>query len=189
MSEGTRLSTSSDWNLPARLPGQPPLTADWTSLKRFEAAWEALLMETPAILVVDDTPVSVGLARSVLETVGFRTLTATDGPPARALCHAGQPDLILLDVMTPGEAVFETYAHLKPDPATTDIPIIFLPAVDDVRNKVAGLKIGGVDHVAKPVHGEEVLARVRGHHIRETVRERRQKSRRTNTSCRKCSRI
>jgi sigma-B regulation protein RsbU (phosphoserine phosphatase) len=60
---------------------------------------------------------------------------------------------------------------LKSDPATADIPIIFLSALDDVKSKVAGLKIGGVDYIAKPVHGEEVLARVRVHlRIRETNR-------------------
>ncbi|SPE37738.1 Serine phosphatase RsbU, regulator of sigma subunit [Candidatus Sulfopaludibacter sp. SbA3] len=128
-------------------------------------------MEAPTILVVDDTPANVELVQSVLETVGFRTLTAADGPAARALCRAEQPDLILLDVMMPGETGFETCAHLKSDPATTDIPIIFLSALDDVTSKVAGLKIGGVDYIAKPVHGEEVLARVRVHlRIRESNR-------------------
>ena len=60
---------------------------------------------------------------------------------------------------------------MKSDPATADIPIIFLSALDDVKSKVTGLKIGGVDYISKPVHGEEVLARVRVHlRIRETNR-------------------
>ena len=71
----------------------------------------------------------------------------------------------------PGESGFETCAQLKSDPATADIPIIFLSSLDDVKSKVEGLKIGGVDYVAKPVHAEEVLARVRVHlRIRETNR-------------------
>ena len=71
----------------------------------------------------------------------------------------------------PGESGFETCAQLKSDPATADIPIIFLSSLDDVKSKVAGLKIGGVDYIAKPMHGEEVLARVRVHlRIRETNR-------------------
>src|ERR1017187_11030217 len=82
-----------------------------------------------------------------------------------------QPDLILLDVVMPGETGFETCARLKSDPATADIPIIFLSALDDVKSKVTGLKVGGVDYVPKPVNGEEVLARVRVHlRIRETNR-------------------
>jgi sigma-B regulation protein RsbU (phosphoserine phosphatase) len=127
--------------------------------------------DTPAILVVDDTPTSLDLVRSVLEAEGFRTLTAGDGPTARHLARGHQPDLILLDVMLPGETGFETCSQLKSDPVTADIPIIFLSALDDVKSKVAGLKIGGVDYIAKPVHGEEVLARVRVHlRIRQTNR-------------------
>ena len=72
----------------------------------------------------------------------------------------------------PGETGFETCAQLKSDPVTADIPIIFLSSLDDVKSKVAGLKIGGVDYIAKPVHGEEVLARVRVHlRIRDTNRD------------------
>ena len=128
-------------------------------------------MDTPTILVVDDTPTNLDLVQSVLEAEGFRTLTASDGPTARDLSRAQQPDLILLDVLMPGETGFETCAQLKSDPVTADIPIIFLSSLDDVKSKVAGLKIGGVDYIAKPVHGEEVLARVRVHlRIRETNR-------------------
>jgi sigma-B regulation protein RsbU (phosphoserine phosphatase) len=128
-------------------------------------------MDTPTILVVDDTPTSLDLVRSVLEAEGFRTRSACDGPTARALIRTEPPDLILLDVMMPGETGFETCARLKSDSATVDIPIIFLSAQDDVKSKVTGLKSGGVDYIAKPVHGEEVLARVRVHlRIRDTNR-------------------
>jgi phosphoserine phosphatase RsbU/P len=128
-------------------------------------------MHTPTILIVDDTPINVQLVQSVLSAVGFNTLTAGDGAAARAVCRREHPDLILLDVMMPGESGFETCAKLKSDPQTTDIPIIFLSALDDVKSKVEGLKIGGVDYIAKPVHGEEVLARVRVHlRIRDTNR-------------------
>jgi len=128
-------------------------------------------MDTPTILVVDDTPTNLELVRSVLEAEGFRTLTADNGSDARQIARGGQPDLILLDVLMPGETGFETCAHLKSDHATADIPIIFLSSLDDVKSKVTGLKIGGVDYITKPMHGEEVLARVRVHlRIRETNR-------------------
>ncbi len=117
----------------------------------------------PTILIVDDTPVNVMLLESVLDAEGFRTITAPDGVKARELSRSEVPDLILLDVMMPGESGFETCAKLKSDPRTADIPIIFLSALDDVKSKVKGLKVGGVDYVSKPVHGEEVLARVRVH--------------------------
>jgi len=128
-------------------------------------------MSAPTILIVDDTPLNVDLLRAVLASEGFRTLEACDGPQARRISRQAQPDLILLDVMMPGESGFETCAKLKSDAATADIPVIFLSALDDVKNKVTGLKSGGVDYVTKPVHGEEVLARVRVHlRIRETNR-------------------
>ena len=128
-------------------------------------------MNTPTILIVDDMATNVEIVQSVLASEGFRTLTANDGPSARVLSRTEQPDLILLDVVMPGETGFETCARLKSDPATADIPIIFLSALDDVKSKVTGLKIGGVDYVPKPVNGEEVLARVRVHlRIRETNR-------------------
>jgi sigma-B regulation protein RsbU (phosphoserine phosphatase) len=129
------------------------------------------LSAVPTILIVDDTAVNVMFLQNVLESEGFRTITAVDGPSARELSRTEAPDLILLDVMMPGESGFETCAKLKSDPKTVDIPVIFLSALDDVKSKVRGLKIGGVDYVSKPVHGEEVLARVRVHlRIRENNR-------------------
>jgi phosphoserine phosphatase RsbU/P len=126
---------------------------------------------TPTVLVVDDTPSNLQLVRRILTGEGFRALTAVDGPTAVRLTQSEQPDLILLDVMMPGEDGFETCARLKSDPATADIPVIFLSALDDVSSKVAGLKGGGVDFITKPVHAEEVLARVRVHlRIRESNR-------------------
>jgi len=122
-------------------------------------------------MIVDDTAINVALLRGILRSEGFRTLTATDGSTARELLNKQPADLILLDVMMPGESGFETCAKLKSNPATADIPVIFLSALDDVQSKVTGLKVGGVDYMAKPVHREEVLARARVHlRIRETNR-------------------
>ena len=149
---------------------EPRSTGSRDSSVRTNRAGE-ITMDAPTILVVDDTPTNLDVIKSILEAEGFRTLTATDGPGARNLSRTGHPDLILLDVLMPGETGFETCARLKLDSATADIPIIFLSSLDDVKSKVAGLKMGGVDYIAKPVHGEEVLARVRVHlRIRETNR-------------------
>jgi len=134
--------------------GAPPLPG---------AAPRTRLAEAPLILIVDDTPANTEFADAVLTAEGFRTLTANEGPSARSLCRERRPDLILLDVMMPGETGFETCALLKSDPATAAIPIIFLSALDDVPSKVKGLKIGGVDFVSKPVDAEELLARTRVH--------------------------
>jgi sigma-B regulation protein RsbU (phosphoserine phosphatase) len=123
------------------------------------------------ILIVDDTPANIELLDILLRVEGFETFTAENGETARSIANNSQPDLILLDVVMPGESGFETCAKLKSDPDTVDIPIIFLSALDDVKSKVNGFKVGGVDYVSKPVHGEEVLARVRVHlRIRESNR-------------------
>jgi sigma-B regulation protein RsbU (phosphoserine phosphatase) len=128
-------------------------------------------MNAPTVLVVDDTTTNLDLVRSVLDAEGFRTLAADNGCDAHSISRSQQPDLILLDVLMPGESGFDTCAHLKSDPATADIPIIFLSSLDDVKSKVTGLKMGGVDYITKPMHGEEVLARVRVHlRIRENNR-------------------
>jgi phosphoserine phosphatase RsbU/P len=125
----------------------------------------------PSILIVDDTPSNVELVQAVLAAEGFRTMEAADGAAAVALCHRDPPDLILLDVVMPGESGFETCARLKSDPATDDIPIIFLSSLDDVQHKVTGLKIGGADYISKPVDAREMLARVRVHlRVRERNR-------------------
>lgn len=123
------------------------------------------------ILIVDDTATNVELLDHLLRFEGFETLMATDGATGRQIANKQQLDLILLDVMMPGESGFETCAKLKSDPGTVDIPIIFLSALDDVKSKISGFKSGGVDYVSKPLHGEEVLARVRVHlRMRESNR-------------------
>ena len=118
---------------------------------------------SPKILVVDDVPVNLRLLEGILQPEGFETIVARNGKAARELSRTALPDLILLDIIMPGETGFETCARLKSDPLTSDIPIIFLSALGDVSSKVQGLKIGGVDYISKPVNGEEVLARVRVH--------------------------
>lgn len=125
----------------------------------------------PKLLLVDDAAINVRMLEGILQAEGFQTVAAADGATALLLAKSECPDLILLDVIMPGESGFETCSHLKSDPETSGIPIIFLSALDDVKSKVHGLKIGGVDYISKPVNGEEVLARVRVHlRIKETNR-------------------
>lgn len=131
--------------------------------ERIAAPKRDLIAMAPNILIVDDLPVNVMVLEQILRTEGFRTCSAGNGAEALTICRQECPDLILLDVMMPGESGFEVCAKLKSDRLTAEIPIIFVSALDDVKSKVKGLKIGGVDFVSKPVHGEEVLARVRVH--------------------------
>jgi len=117
----------------------------------------------PRVLIVDDEIINVETLAWMLKEAGFEALRATSGPQGRALAASSQPDLIILDIMMPGESGFDTCSKLTADPATADIPIIFISGLDDVENKVRGLKIGAVDYVAKPFAREEVLARVKIH--------------------------
>lgn len=117
----------------------------------------------PRILIVDDETINVETLAWMLREAGFEPLRADCGPTGRELAAREQPDLIILDIMMPGESGFETCTRLTDDPATTDIPIIFISGLDDVENKVKGLRIGAVDYVTKPFAREEVLARVKIH--------------------------
>jgi sigma-B regulation protein RsbU (phosphoserine phosphatase) len=118
---------------------------------------------TPRILIVDDEPLNIKLLDIVLTKGGYRTISATSGPGARAAALEQGPDLILLDVLMPGEDGYTTCELLKHDPRTSDIPVIFISALTDTSSKVRGLEVGGVDFVSKPFEKAEVLARVKVH--------------------------
>lgn len=117
----------------------------------------------PAILIVDDAPLNLDLMQRILRAEGFRTLVAAGGCEALKVCSTAPVDLILLDVMMPDRDGFQVCADLKSNPATRDIPVIFLSALDDVENRVTGLSVGGVDYIGKPFDAQEVRARVRVH--------------------------
>ena len=114
----------------------------------------------PTILIVDDTPANLALMSEVLRS-SYRTTVAVDGEKALRLAHAEPPpDLILLDVMMPGMDGYDVCRALKADPATRDIPVIFVTAMSEVEDETLGLKIGGVDYLTKPINGAIVKARV-----------------------------
>jgi sigma-B regulation protein RsbU (phosphoserine phosphatase) len=71
------------------------------------------------------------------------------------------PDLILLDVMMPQESGYQTCRLLKEDPVTAEIPVVFITALDEPRNRLEGLEIGAIDYVAKPFRNDELLARIK----------------------------
>lgn len=118
---------------------------------------------TPLILIVDDEPLNIKLLDVVLRKNGFQTIAGSSGPTARALAQEHQPDLILLDVMMPGEDGYTTCELLKQQPQVADIPVIFISALTDTDSKVRGLEVGGVDYISKPFEKSEVLARVKVH--------------------------
>ncbi len=117
----------------------------------------------PHILVVDDATANVRFLVRLLERHNYIVLSASNGSEALDSVRDYQPDLILLDIMMPGMDGYEVCERLKANPATHDIPVIFISALDEVLDKVRAFSVGGVDYVTKPVRAEEVLARVQTH--------------------------
>lgn len=115
------------------------------------------------ILVVDDVPRNLDITAQHLEQRGHEVLVAQDGEEAIARAGLVHPDLILLDVVMRGVDGLETCRRLKAAPATADIPVIFMSAMTESVDKLAGFAAGGVDYITKPIDGPELLARVDTH--------------------------
>lgn len=117
-----------------------------------------------AILLVDDNPTNLQVLFQTLEGEGHRLLIAKNGETAIAIAEKVQPELILLDIMMPGELDgFEVCRRLKSRPQTRGSEIIFLSALNETKDKVKGLDLGAVDYITKPFQAEEVIARVDTH--------------------------
>lgn len=114
------------------------------------------------VLVVDDTPDTLGFLTEALERNGFMALVATGGAQALALVERVTPDLVLLDAMMPGMDGFATCRQLKAGPKA-HIPVIFMTALSETEHVVAGLEAGGVDYLTKPIVLDELFARIRVH--------------------------
>ena len=118
---------------------------------------------TEAILLVDDNPTNLQLLFETLDGRGFKLLIAKNGNAALSIARKACPNLILLDIMMPEIDGYEVCRQLKADAATAEIPIIFLSALTDTKDKVQGLDMGAVDYITKPFQPDEVIARVNTH--------------------------
>jgi DNA-binding response OmpR family regulator len=110
------------------------------------------------ILVVDDEPKIVKLARDYLEKDGLRVLSAGDGATALAMARREKPDLVVLDLMLPGIDGWEVCRTLRRE---TDIPIIMLTARAEESDQIVGLELGADDYIVKPFSPRALAARVR----------------------------
>lgn len=125
----------------------------------------SLLVDKPiaTVLVVDDLADNLSLMSSLLKD-HYRVKVANQGEKGlRIAAQSPSPDLILLDVMMPGMDGYEVCRRLKADPATRDIPVIFLTARADVADEAQGLALGAVDYITKPISPPILLARVQTH--------------------------
>lgn len=114
------------------------------------------------ILAVDDSPQNLALLSEILGG-DYRVLVATSGEKALRVVEAGEhpPDLILLDVMMPGMDGYQVFGHLRANPHTAEVPVIFVTALDNVSAELQGLAAGAADYITKPVVPALLQARVR----------------------------
>jgi DNA-binding response OmpR family regulator/DNA-binding CsgD family transcriptional regulator len=115
------------------------------------------------ILVIDDTPETLGFLTDTLDDAGFTVLIATDGESALALVDQITPDLVLMDALMPGMDGFETCRRLKNEKLLSHVPVVFMTGLSETEHVVQGLAAGGVDYVTNPIIVEELLARIRVH--------------------------
>ena len=115
------------------------------------------------ILVIDDSPTNLEVLYETLSYAGYEVLVEMDGLSGIEQVNHNPPDLILLDVMMPKIDGFETCRQLQANPATKDIPIIFITALTEAEEKLKGLTLGAVDYITKPFQQEEVIARIQLH--------------------------
>lgn len=120
------------------------------------------LAQRPRILAIDDTPTNLLTLGAVLANE-FDLRIASSGAAGLELAMQSLPDLILLDVMMPEMDGFETLRRLQADPATHDIPVIFVKALNSPADEACGLEAGAVDFISKPINATVTRARIRTH--------------------------
>ena len=112
------------------------------------------------VLIVDDVISNVLLLKVLLNNEKFQIVTASNGTEALAQVKNEKPDLVLLDVMMPDISGFDVAKQMKADPGMSDIPIIFLTALNSTADIVKGFQVGGNDFISKPFNKEELIIRV-----------------------------
>jgi len=118
-------------------------------------------MATRVLVIDDEAPIRL-LCRVNLEAERMEVLEAADGPSGLEKARAEQPDVVLLDVMMPGLDGWRVAEELLDDPRTESIPIVFLTARAELRDRARGIDLGGVDYVTKPFNPVELAPLVRG---------------------------
>jgi DNA-binding response OmpR family regulator len=117
----------------------------------------------PSILLVDDEPTCIQVLTSALNSDSYQLICAVKAADALRLARERNPHLVLLDVMMPDTDGFAVCRQLRGDPATKDLPIIFLSSLQDPQDRTRGIELGAVDFISKPFDPAEVRARVRRH--------------------------
>jgi DNA-binding response OmpR family regulator/class 3 adenylate cyclase len=132
-------------------------------LERCEKILSLAMPASPHILIVDDTSANAQMLSRFLTRRHFEISIAESGESALEMVKHRRPHLILLDIMMPCMDGYETCQQLKANTQTQDIPIIFMTALSDTKDKVKGFKLGCVDYITKPFDYQEVLVRIETH--------------------------
>lgn len=115
------------------------------------------------VLVVDDSPETLGFLTEAMEAEGVTVLVATSGRQALAIADRVTPDVVLMDAVMPEMDGFEACRSLKAMPALAHVPVIFMTGLTETEHIVRGLASGGVDYLTKPIDLDELRARIRVH--------------------------
>lgn len=115
------------------------------------------------VLVVDDSPETLGLLTDALEEAEVTVLVALEGAKALALVDEVTPDVILMDAIMPGMDGFETCKRLKEKKNLIHVPVIFMTGLSETEHIVAGFEAGGIDYVTKPIVPDELIVRMHAH--------------------------
>ena len=130
-------------------------------ISEVEGITELMTSGSTRVLVIDDEAPIRLLCRVNLEAEGMQVLEAGDGPSGLEKARAEAPDVVLLDVMMPGLDGWRVAEELLDDPSTAAIPIVFLTARAELRDRARGIDLGGIDYVTKPFNPVELAPLVR----------------------------
>ena len=164
-----------DYKTKLELTQEKLITTVTLSLRNYRTLQETFEQDIKAssgdILIVDDDTNHLTLLVQMLEKYGYKVRATQRGKHAILSAKMSQPDLIILDVMMPDLDGYTVCKHLKANPKTCNIPILFISALDGTVDKVKAFGVGGVDFISKPFEIEEVLARVETHLTNQKLKQ------------------
>lgn len=120
-----------------------------------------LAMSIQKILLVDDSKTELHVLSELLTKKGYKVRTAENGEEALKRLQEEKPDLILMDVVMPGQNGFQLTRAITRDPAFADVPVIICTSKNQETDRVWGMRQGARDYVVKPVDAEELLAKIK----------------------------
>ncbi|WP_371929549.1 response regulator [Phyllobacterium sp. 21LDTY02-6] len=133
----------------------------WCTTRKAATVTEATPRDI--VLIVDDSPQTLGFLTDALEQAGSSVLIATSGAAALKVVERITPDLILMDAVMPDMDGFETCRKIKSTASVAQVPVIFMTGLSETEHIVHALESGGVDYLTKPINIDELRARIRVH--------------------------